>query len=69
MKRWIVFVVIIIAVILSGPIQMAVASDQVTVFLDWFVNPDHAPLLVALEKGFFNQRGLTVEFIAPSNPN
>ena len=69
MKRWIVFVVIIIAVILSGPIQMAVASDQVTVLLDWFVNPDHAPLFVALEKGFFNQRGLTVEFIAPSNPN
>ena len=69
MKRWIVLVVIIIAVILSGPIQMAVASDQVTVLLDWFVNPDHAPLFVALEKGFFNQRGLTVEFIAPSNPN
>lgn len=41
----------------------------VTVLLDWFVNPDHAPLYVALEKGFFKERGLDVTFIAPSNPN
>jgi len=39
------------------------------VLLDWFVNPDHAPLFVALEKGFFTERGLDVELIAPSNPN
>ena len=37
--------------------------------LDWFVNPDHAPLYVALEKGFFKDRGLEVELIAPSNPS
>ena len=69
MKRWIVITVLAIGVIVSGPTQMVIASDQLTVLLDWFVNPDHAPLLVALEKGFFKQRGLTVEFIAPSNPN
>jgi putative hydroxymethylpyrimidine transport system substrate-binding protein len=45
------------------------ASDKVTVVLDWFVNPDHGPLFVALEKGFFNERGLDVEFQVPSNPN
>ena len=43
--------------------------QPVTVLLDWFVNPDHAPLYVALEKGFFKERGLGVTFIAPSNPN
>lgn len=43
--------------------------QPVTVLLDWFVNPDHAPLYVALEKGFFKERGLDVTFIAPSNPN
>jgi putative hydroxymethylpyrimidine transport system substrate-binding protein len=37
--------------------------------LDWFINPDHAPLFVALEKGFFEERGVTVNVIAPSNPN
>ncbi len=51
------------------PISPARAADKVTVLLDWFVNPDHAPLYVALEKGFFKDRGLEVELIAPSNPN
>ena len=47
----------------------AAAADKMTVLLDWFVNPDHAPLFVAKEKGFFAARGLDVELIAPSNPN
>jgi len=45
------------------------ARQPVTVLLDWFVNPDHAPLFVALEKGFFRDQGLDVTFIAPANPN
>ncbi len=49
--------------------QPAVAAEKMTVLLDWFVNPDHAPLFVALEKGYFAEQGLDVEFIAPSNPN
>jgi len=47
----------------------AIGAEKVTVLLDWFVNPDHAPLFVALEKGYFAQQGLEVELIAPSNPN
>lgn len=45
------------------------AAEKLTVLLDWFINPDHAPLYVALEKGFFKNRGLEIELIAPSNPN
>ncbi|MEJ2058242.1 MAG: ABC transporter substrate-binding protein [Desulfofustis sp.] len=45
------------------------AAEKMTVLLDWFVNPDHAPLIVALENGYFRDRGLDVELIAPSNPN
>ena len=45
------------------------AGEKLTVLLDWYVNPDHAPLYVALEKGFFAARGLEVELIAPANPN
>lgn len=44
-------------------------AEKLTVLLDWFINPDHAPLFVAYEKGYFRDRGLEVEFIAPSNPN
>jgi len=51
------------------PVAPVRAAEKLTVLLDWFVNPDHAPLYVALEKGFFAARGLEVELIAPSNPN
>ena len=37
--------------------------------LDWFVNPDHGPLIIAREKGFFAAEGLEVELIAPADPN
>ena len=47
----------------------AQAADKLTVLLDWFVNPDHATLIIAQEKGFFAQRNLEVEMIAPANPN
>ena len=49
--------------------QPAAAADKLTVMLDWFVNPDHAPLIVAQEKGYFKQAGLDVELIAPADPN
>ena len=42
---------------------------QAHVLLDWFVNPDHGPLYVALEKGYFKDAGLEVEMIAPADPN
>ncbi len=45
------------------------AGEKITLMLDWFVNPDHAPLIVAKEKGFFGERGLEVRFVTPSNPN
>ncbi len=55
-----------IITLLSQPV---IASEKITVLLDWFINPDHAPLFVAQEKGYFAERGLDVTFIAPSNPN
>ena len=47
----------------------AFAADRLTVMLDWFINPDHAPLYVALERGYFAEQGLDVRFVAPSDPN
>ena len=48
---------------------MALAETRMTVLLDWFLNPDHAPLIVAKEKGYSKEQGLDVTFIAPANPN
>lgn len=45
------------------------AADKLTVLLDWFVNPDHAPLIVAKEGGFFDRVGLDVDLVAPADPS
>ncbi len=44
-------------------------SRKLTVMLDWFVNPDHAALVVAQEKGFFTAHNLEVELQTPTDPN
>ncbi|MFY0679362.1 MAG: ABC transporter substrate-binding protein [Thalassovita sp.] len=45
------------------------AADQMTLLLDWFVNPDHGPIIVAQEKGYFKDQNLEVEVIAPADPS
>jgi putative hydroxymethylpyrimidine transport system substrate-binding protein len=45
------------------------AQDKMTVLLDWFVNPDHGPIIIAQEKGYFSEAGLEVEVIAPADPS
>ena len=45
------------------------AQEKLTVLLDWFINPDHAPLLIAQELGYFKNEGLEVRLIPPSDPN
>lgn len=46
----------------------ALAEDRLTVLLDWFVNPDHAPLYLAQARGEFAARDLAVTFVAPADP-
>jgi len=45
------------------------AQEKFTVLLDWFVNPDHGPIIIAHEKGLFKDVGLDVEIIAPADPS
>ena len=52
--------------LMSAPVH---AAEKLKVALDWFVNPDHATLVVAKEKGYFEQAGLDVELVAPADPN
>ena len=42
--------------------------QKLTVLLDWFVNPDHATLVLARERGFFAEAGLEVELVPPTDP-
>ena len=45
------------------------AAEKLSVLLEWFVNPDHAPLVVAKEKGIFAAHGLDVDLVAPADPS
>ena len=47
----------------------AVAADKMTLLLDWFVNPDHGPVIVADELGYFAEQNLEVEIVAPADPS
>lgn len=42
--------------------------EKLTVVLDWFPNPDHAPLIIAEQQGFFKEEGLDVKLIGPADP-
>lgn len=66
MKRRIL-VPLLCALMLQG--TTATAAEKLTVLLDWFVNPDHATLIIAEEKGIFKKHGLDVELIAPADPS
>lgn len=42
------------------------ALTPVSVALDWYINPDHAPLLAAETQGYFAENNLDVELIEPA---
>ncbi|WP_108860560.1 ABC transporter substrate-binding protein [Ruegeria sp. Alg231-54] len=55
-----------IALLAAAP---AWAEDKMTVLLDWFVNPDHGPIIVAQENGYFADEGLEIEIVPPADPS
>ena len=69
MVKRLLHIAVIVIVICTFSTQNAAAGEKLTVLLDWFINPDHGPLFVALEQGLFEKRGLEVVFKVPSNPN
>lgn len=52
-----------LSLILVAP---AGAADRLTLILDWFINPDHGPIVVAQENGYFADEGLEIEIIPPA---
>lgn len=46
----------------------ASANEKLTLVLDWYINPDHAPIMVAEQIGAFRDAGLDVNIIPPSDP-
>lgn len=59
------------ALLLGGLLasNVALAQDKVELVLDWFVNPDHAAIVVAQQKGFFKEQNLVVNIVEPADPS
>ncbi|MBS98285.1 MAG: ABC transporter ATP-binding protein [Oceanospirillaceae bacterium] len=45
------------------------AAEKVELLLDWFINPDHGPLIVAQQEGYFAEQNLDVSLVEPSDPS
>ncbi|MCI2947076.1 ABC transporter substrate-binding protein [Staphylococcus caledonicus] len=39
--------------------------EKLVVGLEWFLNPDHLPLILGIEKGWFKEHDLEIEMIEP----
>ena len=64
MKKYTIYLFVIISLLFNT----AIADEKITLLLDWFINPDHGPVIIANEKGIFKEEGLEVEIIPPANP-
>jgi putative hydroxymethylpyrimidine transport system substrate-binding protein len=51
----------------TGAVAEASAKQKLRIGLEWFLNPDHMPFVVAEREGFFAEAGLEVELVAPSD--
>ncbi len=60
---------LVAAFTLSALALPAQAQDRLSLMLDWFVNPNHAPIILAQELGYFADAGLEVDIATPSDPN
>ncbi|MEF1259695.1 ABC transporter substrate-binding protein [Vibrio harveyi] len=45
------------------------AEKEMTLMLDWFVNPNHGPIVIAKERGYFKEQGLKVNIQEPADPS
>ncbi|MCO4785068.1 MAG: ABC transporter substrate-binding protein [Marinomonas atlantica] len=45
------------------------ADHELSLMLDWFVNPNHGPIVIAHEKGYFAEQGLEVSIQEPADPS
>jgi len=62
-KRGIFILVVAAAICVAGPV---LAKEKVTLMLDWFPNIDHLPIYVAQQAGYFDEAGLDVRILSPS---
>ena len=61
--------VALLASLVSGHVLADSEQKKLTLMLDWFVNPNHGPIVIAQERGYFADQGLAVEIQEPADPS
>ena len=64
-----VLVGIFLAFLLIGILHVPEEARALRVSLDFFVNPNHVPLVVCQELGLFAEEGIEVDLFVPANPS
>lgn len=54
--------------VFSAP-AFSAPTKNMTLMLDWFVNPNHGPIVIAKENGLFNDQGLNITIQEPADPS
>ncbi|WP_047047113.1 ABC transporter substrate-binding protein [Vibrio mexicanus] len=57
------------AAALSTSFVASATEKKLTLMLDWFVNPNHGPIVIAHERGYFAEQGIEVEIQEPADPS
>ncbi|MBU1050212.1 ABC transporter substrate-binding protein [Candidatus Bipolaricaulota bacterium] len=55
--------------LLSVVLVLGVTAAPIRVSLDYFANPNHIPLYVAMDQGFFDEEGVEVDIFVPASPS
>ncbi|OQQ07157.1 ABC transporter ATP-binding protein [Vibrio splendidus] len=61
--------VALLASLVSGHSLADSEQKKLTLMLDWFVNPNHGPIVIAQERGYFADQGLDIEIQEPADPS
>ena len=61
--------VTLFASLVSGHAFADSEHKKLTLMLDWFVNPNHGPIVIAQERGYFAAQGLEIEIQEPADPS
>ncbi|MBS9782373.1 MAG: ABC transporter substrate-binding protein [Arcobacter sp.] len=69
MKKTLTKLTLSLALISSTTQAIAQEKEKLTLLLDWFVNPDHAAIIIAQQKGFFAKNNLEVKIVEPADPS
>ncbi|MGB1238244.1 MAG: ABC transporter substrate-binding protein [Pseudomonadales bacterium] len=59
----------ILAALSIALLSQQALAQKVTLMLDWFVNPDHAAIIVAKQQGLFKEQGIELEIQEPADPS